>query len=264
VDIKSYIASGVLENYVLNLLTEKERQEVEGYAEKYPEIRSEIERIEIALEDYARMNAIPAPSEVSVQIEAKLDSLANKSSSLQKSSDNSSSSNQILTWLLGALFLVSVYLVYYYYQKNQTTELLRQSTSQQLSDLQLACDSTSQENTILQQQLEILRAGSNKIIAMKGTEKSPQALANVIYNQEGQKSYLDIKNLPAPPSDKQYQLWAIVNGQPVDMGVFEVVVSNGFQEVPFIENAAAFAVTLENRGGSPTPTLEEMVVIGNV
>ena len=48
------------------------------------------------------------------------------------------------------------------------------------------------------------------------------------------------------------------------MGVFKVVISAGFQEVPFIENAAAFAVTLENRGGSPTPTLEEMVVIGNV
>ena len=29
-------------------------------------------------------------------------------------------------------------------------------------------------------------------------------------------------------------------------------------------NIAAFAITLEKQGGSPTPTLEEMYVIGNV
>ena len=114
------------------------------------------------------------------------------------------------------------------------------------------------------QQLQILREGSNKVIAMKGTDKSPQSLANIIYNPEQQKTYLDIKNMPAPPTGKQYQLWALVDGQPVDMGVCDIVLNNGFQEVPFIPNAGAFAVTIENQGGSPTPTLEEMVVIGNV
>ena len=76
---------------------------------------------------------------------------------------------------------------------------------------------------------------------------------------------LEITNLPPVPTGKQYQLWAIVDGTPVDMGVFDVSIGpENFMEVQHIENPQAFAVTVENEGGSPTPTLEEMVVIGNV
>ncbi len=75
---------------------------------------------------------------------------------------------------------------------------------------------------------------------------------------------MDVLRLPPPPSDKQYQLWVIVDGTPADMGVFEAILTgNTLQEIPFVENPQAFTVTLEKRGGSPTPTLEEMVVIGN-
>ncbi len=263
-DIKNYIASGILEHYVLGLLSNQEKLEVEAYVKKYPEIREELERIEIALEDYARLNAVTAPADMSTRIENQLDALSNNKSSNDDSSNNSSSWGQLLGWLFGALFLISAYFAYHFYQKHLTTEKIQQNTSQQLSDLQTACDSTSQENTFLLQQLQILREGDNKIIAMKGTDKAPQALANVIYNPENQKTYLDIKNMPPPPAGKQYQLWALVDGQPVDMGVFNIVLSNGFQEVPFIPNAGAFAVTLENQGGSPTPTLSEMVVIGSL
>ena len=78
-------------------------------------------------------------------------------------------------------------------------------------------------------------------------------------------AYLDVIDLPAPPTNKQYQLWAIVDGQPVDMGVFDNAVGvKTFEAVPFIANAQAFAVTVEDIGGSPTPSLETMVVIGNV
>lgn len=34
--------------------------------------------------------------------------------------------------------------------------------------------------------------------------------------------------------------------------------------IPFIDNPRAFAVTLEPRGGSENPTLEQMYVIGEV
>ena len=78
---------------------------------------------------------------------------------------------------------------------------------------------------------------------------------------------MDITNLPSPAADKQYQLWAIVDGAPVDMGVFDLAsaeTDTTFQNVPFIENPQAFAVTLEPKGGSTNPTLDQMYVVGNV
>jgi len=48
------------------------------------------------------------------------------------------------------------------------------------------------------------------------------------------------------------------------MGVFKVDVnSDGLQEVPFIENPAAFAISLETAGGNPTPNMDAIQVIGN-
>jgi anti-sigma-K factor RskA len=49
------------------------------------------------------------------------------------------------------------------------------------------------------------------------------------------------------------------------MGVFDAVVDTSkLQEVSYVENAQAYAVTLEPRGGSETPTLEQMYVIGEI
>ena len=69
--------------------------------------------------------------------------------------------------------------------------------------------------------------------------------------------------MPAAPQGMQYQLWAIVDGKPVDAGVFDVATS-GLLKMKTLDGAVAFAVTIEPRGGRPSPTLETMQVIGNV
>jgi anti-sigma-K factor RskA len=100
---------------------------------------------------------------------------------------------------------------------------------------------------------------------MKGTALSEDAFAFVYVNNIRKTSFLDVVKLPDPPAEKQYQLWAIVDGKPTDMGVFALTTENGaLQTVPFIENAQAYAVTLEPKGGSVAPTLDQMYVVGSV
>jgi anti-sigma-K factor RskA len=54
--------------------------------------------------------------------------------------------------------------------------------------------------------------------------------------------------------------------EPIDMGVFEIDnVLENIQKMPYlVKNAMAFAITLEKKGGNPSPTLSAMYVIGNV
>jgi anti-sigma-K factor RskA len=61
-NLKSYLESGILEQYVLGDLSIEERLEVEKNAVKYPEIKAELIEIESALLNYAISNAIK-PSE---------------------------------------------------------------------------------------------------------------------------------------------------------------------------------------------------------
>ena len=97
----------------------------------------------------------------------------------------------------------------------------------------------------------------------KGVENHPNMLADV-YWHTSKKVFLEMKNLPAAPSGKQYQLWAIVDGKPVDMGMYSAKADSTVQEMKSVDNAQAFAITLEKEGGNPTPTMEEMYVMGTI
>jgi anti-sigma-K factor RskA len=64
--------------------------------------------------------------------------------------------------------------------------------------------------------------------------------------------------------DKQYQLWAIIDGKPVDAGVFDGNVASLIKMKAITSGVTTFAVTVEPRGGKESPSLETMQVAGNV
>jgi anti-sigma-K factor RskA len=98
-------------------------------------------------------------------------------------------------------------------------------------------------------------------IRMAGVDASPESYASVFWNKENGNLYLNTGNLPKTDAEKQFQLWAIIDGVPVSAGVFDS--SDGILQMPEIKGeAVAFAVTLEPRGGSESPTLKEMYVLG--
>jgi anti-sigma-K factor RskA len=60
-------------------------------------------------------------------------------------------------------------------------------------------------------------------------------------------------------------LWALVDGKPVDLGVFDADDTLiGLKAMKSIGVLQTFAVTLEPRGGSVAPTLEKLMVLGNI
>jgi anti-sigma-K factor RskA len=68
-----------------------------------------------------------------------------------------------------------------------------------------------------------------------------------------------VNNLPQPATDKQYQLWALMNGQPIDLGVFARD-ERLLIKMKNVQNAQAFAITVEPKGGSTTPTSQPIVL----
>lgn len=266
-DIKKYIASGVLENYVLGIASQTERQEVEQLAMEYPEIRAELVAIEEALGAFAQAETVDLPKGLADSALAKIDELAAPTPpdlANDKSGDSSSSFFNILWGLLAVALAAGCF---YFYNQTGALQANLNNTQTQLDSLQQNCAEKDSLLQFLQSELGILKDTATQTIYMRGVPtKDPNAIAAVHYNSNTQKTYLDIRSLPTPPSDKQYQLWAIVDGAPVDMGVFDLKPLNdtAFIEVPFIPNPQAFAVTLEDFGGKPTPNLQELYVIGNV
>jgi len=68
VNLKEYIASGIIESYVMGLASASERVEFEQMCAQYPELAAERKKFEESLEQYASEQAVRPPTEVKAKI----------------------------------------------------------------------------------------------------------------------------------------------------------------------------------------------------
>lgn len=269
-DIKALKDSGILELYVLGLASEEEVRSVETLLKQHPEIAEEVALLQEALYRYALAHSVDPPEGLKEKILHSIAESTSASAHSKVEKDIPRKPNRIclskpgLT-LISLLLIVALAACWYFYEgrKSAQQELreIRTTLEQVLKD----CKQKEQNSTLLQEQLMALRDPSTLHIPLRGTEIATSAFATIFYNPKHQKIFLDAHGLPQPPQDKQYQLWAIVEGKPMDMGVFEFQPNDTLlQPVPFVESPNAFAITLEPLGGRPEPSLDQLYVIGNV
>ena len=277
-DIRSIITSGILELYVNGLASPGEVQEVEELAAKHPEIQLEIDAIRQALEQYVLAHQVRPPAGLKTKIMERIEgtpkprpaeSKPATDGSPARTFDNGKSGSvsiaSVATWLLALGMIAACVTAYLFYDQNKKTQAELAAAQAQSEQFKLECETRQKRDDALKDQFIAIRHQATRPIHLKGTKLAEDAVAVVYWNNIRRTSYLDVVNLPVPPAGKQYQLWAIVDGKLAGMGVFEVKPdSNDLLTVPFVENAQAFAVTLEPQGGSETPTLDQMYVIGNV
>lgn len=119
------------------------------------------------------------------------------------------------------------------------------------------------------QLLNVLAAREVTLVLMGGLDPSPDGFGKILWDPENRQAVLQLANLPAPPQDRDYQLWLIKDGQdPISAGVFnfERPSTDLFFKVEHLEEepspvSNAFAVTLEPAGGMPQPT-GDMFLLG--
>lgn len=113
--------------------------------------------------------------------------------------------------------------------------------------------------------MESLRSPMVMKLKLAGQAISPTSEAMVHWDKASKKVMVDPMNLPMTDDLHDYQVWAIVNGKPVDLGVFSPGNNDmNMYEMKSVDAPQAFAITLERKGGSETPTMEEMYVMGKI
>jgi len=106
-----------------------------------------------------------------------------------------------------------------------------------------------------------------KMASLKGMDASPQSFATVYWDTASHDVFLLANNLPAPPTDKQYQLWALLDGKPVDLGMMEYNIRQKklLVRMKNVGNAQAFAITLEKMDRpDPSKPGGDMYVMGKL
>jgi hypothetical protein len=98
-----------------------------------------------------------------------------------------------------------------------------------------------------------------QVALLKGLEGNPTAKAKLLWHPGSRQGILWVSGLPPLPLEQSYELWAFVGDQPVPAGTFDAksdattVIPIGKQE-NLGERPVKFAVSVEPKGGVPSPT----------
>ena len=279
-NIDNYISSGAIESYVLGLADAQEAAEVQQLSLQYPEIKQAIANFEASLEAVAFANAIPPAASIKEKLMFTLrhefvapilvqDTLESEPAKvvtmpvLEMATVKKINPVRYVAAASVIFLIISGGLNIFFYSKytkanEQVVALLSEKNT-------LTADNKTMQVKYndLSSNLQLLSDTNTIKVSMKGPAGKETNLATVYWNNKTKDVYLLANQLPKAPSNKQYQLWALVDGKPVDAGMLNVD-CNGVCKLKNIEKAQAFAITLEKNGGSATPDLTQLQVIGNV
>jgi anti-sigma-K factor RskA len=262
VNVKEYISSGIIESYVLGMLNDAEQQEFETVCAQYPEVAQAKVSFELSLETNLLKDAIAPPPDLKSRIEDQLFKTAEATETVEQVDEKDVIIRKIGMWkwvaaaslilLAGSLFW-AITSNTKYQEAKQANERLQQEMS----------NTTAQLNE-LKNETSTLQKPGIKMAALQGTPVSPTSFVTVYWDTTSRDVYLMVNNLPQPSSNEQYQLWALLDNQPIDLGVFEVKQEKFLIRMKNVQNAQAFAITLEPKGGSANPSLNKMYVVGKL
>lgn len=259
------IASGLLEAHVLGQTSRSEAALVDHMRATDSSVRAELDSVELAFEALAMASAEPAPARVRAAVLASIGHADKGRVIGMKPADSSNGSMKWLAAASVAALVVSAIGNWMLYSRVDAME-------EQLAVMQ-------NDRTSLAQQMETQRASlevSNAqlavvldphvvLVPLAGTDTTTDAAARLYWDPTTKDVYLDVLTLPQPPPGKQYQLWALAGGQPIDAGMYDSGANAPHvQRMKTITEAQTFAVTLEDAGGVPAPTLSALVLMGQV
>lgn len=265
-NVQEYIASGIIESYVMGLASESERVEFEQLCTQYPELLAARREFEERLEKYASKNAEIPPSMVKVKVLEAIGNPPSRQSSSQNSPKIINMENSRtpvrgsggLRFIAAASVILLIVVGWFAFQSaKQNDELKNKNTA-----LETKLNTTdSILNQIVEEQ-KIVKDPNITVVNMVGTQVAPKSSANIYWDSTSSNVFLVVKNMPKLPSDQQYQLWALIDNKPKDLGVFDATDDKVILKMKNTQKAQAFAITIEQKGGSPSPTLQKMQSLG--
>lgn len=259
---KEYISSGILELYAAGLLNVNEAEEVNEILKKNPEIREELNKINYALYLSASQNLKSPSGKVKDSIFKKINS---ESSEKLPSYTKQNNSFRYLMAASIAFLIFSLGVNFFLFNKLKNAEKEILALNEQKRIITQDFESVKRKLGKANEDIAIMHDRTYKMADLKGMEKSPSSNAVTFWNPVTKNVFIEVVSLPVPPPDKQYQLWALDDGKPIDAGVMSVDPSDkSLHKMKNIENAQAFAITLEPKGGSVNPTLSEMYAMGTL
>ena len=266
-NVTEYIESGILESYVMGAISDQEQREVECLSSIYPEVRNELDELSAALENYALLYSLEPPAAIKTRLMGQLEFNESHQTIVRPMPiDHDSVPTYRSTWIVAAsVGLVVLMFSFFLLSQLRTNHNELASLKSNNGSLQSELRQLRNVRVRDEQRLAVLQQAGMRVIQLRGNQKAPNSDVFVYWNTKTRQVSVDINSLPTLPATQQYQLWSLVDGKPVDAGVFESDTTSPGQALQLLNRpvgrADAFAVTVEKRGGSPSPTMSTLLAL---
>lgn len=263
-DYKQLIESGKLELYALGALDLQDKQEIEALLASDADLKAEYDAIADALGVYGQSVSEQPSMDILDRAKAQIEQEERDSTKVVSIGGNTS--NQATKWWAVAATVMLLASVGLNLKLNSDlTEVTEDYVALESQNQRMAANTVkfSESNSQMNEMIAHLASGNMQRTYMGSTENYNGYESAVYWDKNSSEVIIATNNLPTLSDEEQYQLWAIVDGKPVDAGLFDA--STRIAKMKGISGeAVAFAVTIEPKGGSIDPTMEKMVMIGNV
>ena len=254
--------SGDLELYVFGILNENESNQIAKLSLTDSDIKNEI----ISIENSVLMLSSSFSPIISSDVYEKTKHQLGLNNSKVINMKPKNNWSQYLGWAASVTLLIGI--GFQYSKLNDGKDQIK-SIEVQKSKLQETVVDLQTKNKETQTVLNVIRDENNTVITLGGQAAAPTAKAKIYWNKQTQEVYVDASGLPEPPEGKEYQIWSLkLQPQltPTSIGMLANFKANSSKifAVEKTGGAEAFGITLEPKGGSATPTMEQLYTLGKV
>lgn len=254
---KEYIASGVLELYVLGALTTEEAAEVEQMAEVHPAVQAAIQQSTRLLSQYAKHFQEAPPAALRKAVLRSIDGMDTQDSESLPTGNVPSNKELTVRYAkvsiaasVGFIVLGLLTALNFYLRWQDAAALAAQLKVEKKELVEQMTSKAFPNGSIL---LGAIVQSGYQLVPLKAHGDGPKSTAWLSWDPAKKEAFVWLDQLPAPPATEVYQLWGMHNGQPTSLGTLHW--GGTMQPVPVDTDFQSFAITREPVGGSEKPSL---------
>ncbi len=246
-DIIAFLNSGLLEQYLIDSIEEKDRIYVEEMISKHPEVKDSYDQLQDDLSTYAQLHSVNPPEVVENRIltEIKVDT----------------KNNATANWLNIAAMIVTIFALsgfVYLYQANSSLKQEMVETVTNYEDLERSFEFTEAQKLILEERLDFIESADTDKYLLRGYIEEQPLRVIAYHNATLGKAQIEIASLPELDDRHDYQLWADVDGEMMSLAIIDDLLPKTIS-VETLKNATDLNITIEKSGGSKKASVENLV-----
>ncbi|EIJ38921.1 anti-sigma factor [Galbibacter orientalis] len=250
-EVKIFLESDLLERYLVGETSYEEEVRVEHYLDTYPEVEKEYNTLQDNLELYAKAHAKQAPLNIKEAVLDEIKSDIESDNSTKKSIPWYFIAACITTFLFGATTITL-------WKQNKLLSNEKNTVASQIENLKKDIVTTNSKLENIKSKYAVLNDPETRKYVIHGNERAKNLRSVAYINSKERISAINVVSMPDLPEDKEFKMWAEVNGEMVSLGVLEKA-DRKLMALPFQDNATNYKITIESKGNNDFASIDSEV-----